>query len=278
MELNEPYPNEVTESINAFLDRIEQVLLKRGTTRGERTGICSEVETQIHTLIERKVEAGAELNLELVTGIIESMDPPESYAASAEPIAQAEPLGHGDPLPSSSKSTKWNRVFDYVRTRLDHPPRTSPELDWVAICGLVATCFGLVFIAVGLRGRSEESAVIGFLILFAGVMASGISFWRIRHSNGMLKGQKIASIGMLMLPLVIVNLILGAVLFASPFGRFLGAVVMAVALLYLNLRLVQYALHWLSCYSAKAPNSESIKPEPNADPGVPSGMIIEGNA
>ncbi len=278
MELNEPYPIEVTQSINAFLDRIEQVLLNRGTPRAERTSICSEVETQIHTLIERKVEAGAELNLELVTGIIESMDPPESYAASVEPTAHAEPLLQAEPVPSISKKTKKNPVLDSFRSFMNRPPRTSPELDWVAICGLVATCFGLVFIAVGLRGRSEESAVLGFLILFAGVIASGISFWRIRHSNGMLKGQKIASIGILMLPLVIVNLILGAVLFASPFGRFLGAVVMAVALIYLNYRMVQYALHWLSCYSAKAQDAEPTKPEPNVDSAVPSGMIIEGNA
>ena len=278
MELNEPYPIEVTQSINAFLDRIEQVLLNRGTPRAERTSICSEVETQIHTLIERKVEAGAELHLDLVTGIIESMDPPESYAASVEPIAHAEPLLNAEQHPSKSQSTKRNRVFDFVRTHLNRPPRTSPELDWVAICGLVATCFGLLFIAVGLTGRSEVGAVLGFLILFAGVIASGISFWRIRHSNGLLTGQRIASIGVIMLPLVIVNLILGAVLFASPFGRFLGAVVMAVGLIYLNYRMVQHALHWLSCYSAKAPGAEPYKPEPNADSAVPSGMIIEGNA
>lgn len=278
MELNEPYPIEVTQSINAFLDRIEQVLLNRGTPRAERMSICVEVETQIHTLIERKVEAGAELNLDLVTGIIESMDPPESYAASSEPVAQSDPLLQSEPLPSKSKSTKRNRVFDYVRTHLNRPQRTSPELDWVAICGLATTCLGLLLIAVGMSGRIEESAVLGFLILFAGVTASGISFWRIRHSNGMLKGQKIASIGMLMLPLVIINLILGAILFASPFGRFLGAVVMAVGLIYLNYRTVQYALQWLSCYSAKAPDAEPTKPDPIADSGVTSGMIIEGNA
>jgi hypothetical protein len=278
MESNEPYPIEVTQSINAFLDRIEQVLLNRGTPRAERTSICSEVETQIHTLIERKVEAGAELNLDLVTGIIESMDPPESYAASVEPIAHAEPLLQAEPVPSISNKMKKKPVLDYFRSFVDRPPRTSPELDWVAICGLVATCFGLLFIAVGLRSISEEGEVLGFLVLFAGVIVSGISFWRIRHSNGLLTGQRIASIGVLMLPLVIVNLILGAILFASPFGRFLGAVVMAVALLYLNYRMVQYALHWLSCYSAKGLDAAPSKPEPSADSAVPSGMIIEGNA
>lgn len=277
MELNEPYPIEVTQSINAFLDRIEQVLLNRGTPRAERMSICAEVETQIHTLIERKVEAGVAINLDLVIGIIESMDPPESYAGAAEPVVNAEPVLHADPVPAFSKKTKANPILVYFRSFLNRPPRTNPELDWVAICGLVATCIGLLFIAGGLRGRREEAAVFGFLALFAGVLASGISFWRIRHSNGLLTGQRIASIGVLMLPLVIVNLILGAVLFASPFGRFLGAVVMAVALIYLNYRMVQYALHWLSCYSAKSPDAEPSKPESNTDSAVPSGMIIEGN-
>ena len=277
MELNEPYPIEVTQSINVFLDSIEQVLLNRSTPRAERMSICAEVETQIHTLIERKVEAGAELNLDLVTGIIESMDPPESYAALAEPVLHAETPLHAKPVPTAGKKTKKNLTLGYFRSLLNRPPRTSPELDWVAICGLAATCFGLLFIAVGLKGRSEGGAGLGFLILFAGVIASGVSFWRIRHSNGLLTGQRIASIGVLILPMVIVNLILGAVLFASPFGRFLGAVVMAVALIYLNYRMVQYALHWLSCYSAKSPDAEPSKPESNTDSAVPSGMIIEGN-
>ncbi|HUP82511.1 MAG TPA: hypothetical protein VM260_28415 [Pirellula sp.] len=86
------YPTNVTPRINDFLDRIEGVLLDRDTPRAERTSICAEVESQIHTMIERKMEAGAELNLELIAGIIESMDPPESYA----PTLESQTIKNGD--------------------------------------------------------------------------------------------------------------------------------------------------------------------------------------
>ena len=70
-----------------------------------------------------------------------------------------------------------------------------------------------------------------------------------------------------MLPLLVINAILCAILFASPFGRFLGAVVMATALVYANFRFVQYALRWLATYSAAAPLAQPVKTEPNTESG-----------
>ena len=269
METNEPYPIEITQIINAFLDRIEQVLLIRGTTRTERTSICAEVESQIHTMIERKIEAGAELNLELITGIIESMDPPESYAQSLG----GESVVHTEPLASSTKSFKTSPLFELVGRLRERFHRTTPGVDWVAFGGLAATCIGLLLMLAGAGGgRAGEGVVaFGFLSIFAGVSACGISFWRIRHSNGFLTGQRVASVGMLMLPLLLINSILCVILFASPFGRFLGAVAMATALVYANYRFVQYALSWLASYTAAAPLAQPVKPEPKTDSGVLTG-------
>ncbi len=273
MEINEPYPIEISQCINRFLDRIERVLLTRGTSRAERTSICAEVESQIHTMIERKLEVGAELNLDLVNGIIESMDPPESYAPPIEPVLQSEPVLHAESISAASKEPVEKAMLGYVRKILDRPKRTTPGLDWVAICGLVATFLGVLFVFFGMNGRHEGTTIIGFLLIFAGVAASGISFWRIRHSNGLLTGQRIASVGLLMLPLLLVNGILSMVLFASPLGRILGALVLAVALLYANYRVVKAAMHWLASYSAKAPEGVYSKTEIVRDAGIEPGPL-----
>ena len=269
MDINEPYPIEITQIINAFLDRIEQVLLDGGTMRTERTSICAEVETQMHTMIERKIEAGAELNLELITGIIESMDPPESYAPSVE----AESVVHTEPLASSTVFPRTFSPIDFIGSMKKRFHRTTPGLDWVAFGGLVATCIGLLLIIAGATGgrAGEVVVVFGFLSIFAGVAACGISFWRIRHSNGLLTGQRVASVGILVLPLLLINAILCVILFASPFGRFLGAVTLATALVYANYRFIQYALSWLASYSAVVPLAQPVKPEPNTDSGVLTG-------
>ncbi len=276
MDTNEPYPIEVMQCINRFLDRIEQVLLTQGTSRAERTSICAEVESQIHTMIERKLEAGAQLNLELVNGIIESMDPPESYAPSAEPAMQSEPVLQAESISAATKESAEKVLLGYVRKIWDRPKRTKPQFDWVAICGPVVTLLGILLVFAGMRGRHDGTTLIGFLMIFAGVAGSGISFWRIRNSNGLLTGQAIASAGMLMLPLLLVNGILSVFLFASPFGRFLGAIVLAAALLYVNYRMVTAAMHWLTSYSAKAPEEVFAKAEKvreaTIEPGPLSGV------
>ncbi len=270
METNEPYPLEVTNAINAFVDRIEQVLLQGGTPRSERTSVCAEVETQIHMMIERKIESGAELNLDLVNGIIESMDPPESYTRSDEPAASLESHVRSAPSSPDVKSPEKRPMFDHVRKFLNRPARTTPVLDWVAIVGLASTCLGLLLAFVGIVERSEFATVSGLFWIFAGVIASGISFWRIRHSAALLTGQRIASVGVLALPIAISNAILCALLFATPVGRVLGAIVMVGALVYANYRVIQYALRWLASYSAEASqpvvdiNEPIRKPEPEA--------------
>ena len=278
MDMSEPYPANITQLISVFVDRIEQVLLSRGTPRVERTSICQEVETQIQMLIERRIESGAELNIDLVTGIIESMDPPESYAPAIDPIAEPtlEPTRHAEPSPPISKqpdSKPWAMppFVSYVRKFLDRPARSTPVLDWVAVCGLVATCFGLL-LTVTRPGRGDESTIFGLFFIMAGVAASAISFWRIRHSNGLLTGQRIASIGILMLPLLLINAFLITILFATPFGIILGVLAAIGIFVYGNYYILRYALRWLANYSVKTPSVELPKPEVSADHGMLPGV------
>lgn len=276
METNEPYPLEVTNAINAFVDRIEQVLLQSGMPRSERTNVCAEVETQIHLMIERKIETGVALNLDLVNGIIESMDPPESYARSVETVTDSETSFRSAASTPDTKSPLKRPLLDplleYVRNLRNRPTRTAPGLDWVSVVGLASTCFGLLLVFAGVAERSEFATVSGLCGIFAGVIASGVSFWRIRHSAGLLTGQRLASIGVLMLPIVLSNAVLCALLFATPFGRVLGAIVMASALVYANYRGIKSALRWLASYSAKVsqtavdPVEPIRKPDPDAGP------------
>ena len=246
MDTNEAYSEIITQTINAFVDRVEQVLLTRGTARAERTSICSEVETQIHLMIERKIESGSELSLELVTGIIESMDPPESYGVPVE-TAAVESTSTSQPTSKAPNASERKFGFAFVKKLLDIPKRTTPATDWVAIGGLGAICMGILLFAMAvLSGRhgGEVLAVGSFFMIFAGSIASVVSFWRIRHSNGLLTGQKIASIGMITVPFFLVNVMLCAFLFATPMGYVVGAVLMLAALVYGNYLVVR---HTISC-------------------------------
>ena len=278
MEMNEPYPTEVTQLINAFVDRIEQVLLSRGTPRSERTNICQEVETQIQMMIERRMESGAELNIDLVKGIIESMDPPESYAPVINPVAEPtiEPVLQTDATQQASKnadSKPWSKppFVDYLQKLLDRPKRTTPALDWVAICGLAAIFFGLFLVVAG-PGRGDDAAIIGLMVILAGVAASCLSFWRIRHSNGLLTGQRIASMGILMTPLLLINAFLIAVLFATPFGIILGVLTVIAALIYGNYYVLRRAMSWLASYSVRVPNADTTNTQVSPDNAVLSGV------
>ncbi len=267
MEMNEPYPLEISKAINVFVDCIEKNLLQSGMPRAERTSVCAEVETQIYAMIERRMEAGAELNLELVSGIIESMDQPESYAKEVAPFMLPESAALPVTPPSNRSTVEKQPFLKSVRKIMARPARTQPGLDWVAIAGIVASSVGVLMLIVGQGRRSEFLIVTGFLSVFAGVVASGVSFWRIRHSNGLLTGQRIASVGVLMLPIVFLNAVLCSILFATPIGRVLGAFILATALVYANYRVIKLALQWLDSYSATAVRETTSVP---AEPSRPS--------
>lgn len=282
METNEAYPEIITQTINAFVDRIEQVLLAKGTARAERTSICSEVETQIHLMIERKIESGSELSLELVTGIIESMDPPESYGVPMD-VSSVESTSTATSQPASKLPPSSEGIFGFAHFKklLDIPKRTAPATDWVAIGGLAAICMGVLLFPMALlsgRHGGEVLAVGSFFLIFAGSIASVVSFWRIRHSNGLLTGQKIASSGMIAVPFFLVNVLLCAFLFATQIGYVLGGFLMFAALVYGNYRVLRHTIAWLGAYSVNASEANAKASEARNDTTEVSGTILEAGA
>ena len=282
METNEAYPEIITQTINTFVDRIEQVLLTRGGARAERTSICSEVETQIHLMIERKVESGSELNLELVKGIIESMDPPESYAAPQNTAAvESTSTSPSKATAKARKPSERKFGFAYPKTFLNTPKRTTPSVDRMAIAGVGAICIGVLLFQMALlsgRHGGEVFAVGSFFMIFAGSIASIVSFWRIRHSNGLLTGQKIASIGMIAVPFFLINALLCAFLFTTPIGYVVGAALMLASLVYGNYRVVRHMIGWLGAYSVKVSNTDVKPTEARNDATEVSGAILEAGA
>lgn len=282
MESNEAYPEVINQAINAFVDRVEQVLLARGTARAERTSICSEVETQIHLMIERKIESGSELSLELVAGIIESMDPPESYGVPMDtPTVESTSTSTSQPTSKAPNASERKFDFAYLNKFLNIPKRTTPSVDWVAIGGVGAISMGILLFAMAvLAGRhgGEVFGVGSFFLIFAGSIASVVSFWRIRHSNGLLTGQKIASAGMIAVPFFLANALLCAFLFATPIGYVVGAGMMLAALVYGNYLVVRHTIGWLGAYSVKVSEADTKPSEARNDTTEVSGPILEAGA
>jgi hypothetical protein len=266
METNQPYPTDVAQHIHAFVDSIERVLIERAVTRTERNTICDEVESQIQTMIERRVEAGAELNLELVRSIIESMDSAESYARSTElgpsaPVAEsierkAEPL---------ERPTQWKarlgkkQIQDLVPEFISRQFGGATRTDFFAVVGLATSILGCLFLPFGMSRRHESISVFGLFLLFVGTIASGIAFWRIRNSNGRLQGHRLASIGILVMPLLFLNAVLAAVLIAGRVGLVIGVIAVVAGVLYGNYRLIRFTLTWLETSSlGETPVEESF--------------------
>lgn len=78
------WTEESRASINDYLDAVERVLLDQKVSRSERTLILGELESQIHSMVIAKSDAGASVSLSLVSSILETLDSPESYGR-AEP-------------------------------------------------------------------------------------------------------------------------------------------------------------------------------------------------
>lgn len=291
MESQQPMPPEIVQLIQSFVDRIETTLLARQLPRGERMTICDEIESQIYTMIARRTEAGAELNLELVNSIIESMDPPESYARNtldepnvpqfeSDPVASNathNPEVPAGAIPAPSVSSRFKKfVPEFVSRHFGETPHTDP----LGICGLIACLFGALLIPIGMGGRhgAEGVIVFGILLLFLGTIASAVSFWRIRSSHGKLLGTRYASLGLLVLPFVFTNCFLIAFAFATRLWMVLGALVLLAAFIYANYRVVRFALRWLETSSIGESNetANTTRPEGTVVGSVETVTVLNG--
>jgi hypothetical protein len=279
MESNQLYPPEITHAIQAFVDRIEAVLIERKLPRSQRANICDEVESQIQTLIDRRVESGATLNLELVNSIIESMDQPESYAMPDEPIVMESVSVPTDSTestqtnsPKSSSKTSLPNWKEYVPQFIQKRFASTPHVDSLALFGLACCAMGILFIAFALSMThgNGPSFVFALLLVFMGTIACAVSFWRIRQSNGKLLGIRYAAMGLLTIPFLIANTFLMLFLFATPLWMVLGGVLLAGIVLYSNYRALRFALGWLetssigeNIESPSVPKQENATVEPS---------------
>jgi hypothetical protein len=256
MEPNQAYTAEMLEMIQSFVDRVDQALIAAGMPRVQRNNVCDEVESQIHLMIERRIEAGSEQNAELVTSVIESMDPPESYSRQFETASDSKTQNQSDNV-SASKSTNGSisgstfttafgtRIPGFWRSIVDRLTSQEPHVDPVAVAGLGLVGLGAVLSPFGIAARSEGMTVLGFFFVFLGAIASGVSYWRIRNSRGNLLGKRFASAGILVLPLLVGNTLLVSVLIATGLWLVLGTAAVIAAFLYGNYRLIRKAVQWL---------------------------------
>jgi hypothetical protein len=89
--------------VDERLDAIDRVLLLAGVSRGERSGIVGEVETQIFELLGRRTSG--EPTREDLLAMLSQLDPPESYAPEGcDPKSLREKLAARRPRePQASK-------------------------------------------------------------------------------------------------------------------------------------------------------------------------------
>jgi hypothetical protein len=283
METQSALPEDVKTMIDSFVDRIDRVLVERGMPRTQRNTVCDEVESQIYLLIERKADAGSEINVSLVASIIESMDPPESYRDSADSSAAAadttvamdapiQVQSAAQPRNSQKTDSFWKTTELFTKLDAFLNPK-KPHVDPIAIIGLFLSCVGVLFLPVGVAARSESVTVLGLLTLFSGTIGSGISYWRIRNTKGRLLGKRLAAIGLLIMPCLFLNAIVVLVMVATRIALLLGVLAVVLAGLYVNYRLINRSLRWLEKESsiegvpsddAEAPIAETGAAEPQA--------------
>jgi hypothetical protein len=277
MDSNLSLSSEMTTAINIFVDRIEAILIRDAVPRSERTTICDEVESQILTMVAQRIESGSELSLELVKSIVDSMDQPESYSTSvgASTIESLEPIEmERIESPSSAPSTS-EKVGDCMEGK---PHASIPKMpSWRAAIGSIGrktigsllqtetivhgglglSMLGLLLFLLSFadRHRGGPGLLLGFAIMLVGCLLCGISYVRIRLSNGDVAGagtigarttgSRRAAIGMISLPFAMANLIVISILIGTHAWILLGAACVVVLVAYANYRLWQLALKML---------------------------------
>lgn len=254
MDTNTPFPAEIRKNIQEFVDQIDQVLIGRGLSRVERNTICDEVETQIFDMLERKTQAGAELNLELLSSVLETIDQPDAYRNSSQDTASSNTSTKNSDRKETEKqpgkpiASGLGSVWSYAQASFE-PVRSfyqrhtqKPHIDPLSVVGLVLGASGVILMCGGMAGRMETAIVIGLLFVFLGAVFSGIAYWRIRNAKGKLLGLNIAAIGLLIMPTYFANAAITAILFFTPLAILLGSLFLIATLIYLNYRVLRWAV------------------------------------
>lgn len=194
---------ELQALVDERLDAIDRVLLLAGVSRGERSGIVGEVETQIFELLARRTSG--EPKRADVLAVLSQLDPPERYA----------PEGF-DPKLLREKPAAWK----------PREPRASKLAIGSASFGaflVLATLFNVIVM-------EEESLLMLEVVAMLSVsICGGIALMRIERSRGWLYGRPAALFAAALFPLFLCNGIVVMTLLNSEWLLMLVGFVAALA-------------------------------------------------
>ncbi|MFO0915147.1 MAG: hypothetical protein U0795_19455 [Pirellulales bacterium] len=219
------WPDDVRSRVDDYLDRVERALASRLVPRSDRRSIVDEIETQIETLVSRRTDEGAKLNVVLIEEILQRMDPAESYGEGPERTADAEgsPSGDFHAQTAHAKPTQAEVIRPQV-----------PRRDPVAIAALLLWGFVVLTLMTG------AERLIVFCGMPAALVATGLAIWsiyRIRNSDGWLHGLGWAFGAACILPVLMIQWFLW--LFAeTPLALVLMVTVFLAVNIYVHYRVI----------------------------------------
>lgn len=255
MESSMNWPDDVRRRVDEYLDCVERALVSRLVPRSDRRSIVDEIETQIETLVSRRRDEGAELNVVLIEEILQRMDPAESYGEGPESTVGAE--GSPSGVYQGQAASTRNGHAEVIRPQV-------PRLDPVVIAAILL----LGFVVLTLFTGAER--LIVFTGLPAAVVATGLAIWsiyRIRHSDGWLHGLGLAFGAACILPVLMIQSFLW--LFAeTPLALVLMVTLFLAVNVYVHYRIIAAIWRRVSDGYQPRPMPPGATTAPRFDQGI----------
>jgi len=268
MEINPAqWDQESRNSMDAYLDAVEAVLLEQKTPRSERILILGELESQIHAVIALRLEAGAELQPDLVRSIIESLDTPESYRIDAQHANAGSPIGSELESKTHTSEAKESVSIDSgVGSTKERDPRFQAvhwlgklaayrqrsRIDEFAIASCICA-LGALLIAASTGRDREAGIVLTGLLLTVGCCLGWFSTYRIKRSDGKLWGGRLAFTGGMILPFMLANIAAITLVVQTP----LWILILIAAVLFANYWVIRRTWAWIASQSL-VPSTVSV--------------------
>ncbi len=260
MEINPAqWDQESRNSMDAYLDAVEAVLLEQKTPRSERILILGELESQIHSVIALRLGAGAELQPDLIRSVVESLDTPESYRIDAQHADAGSPVG--SELESKNHASEAKESVSSApvagapkerdpRFQAAHwlgklsAYRQRSRIDEFAIVSCICA-LGAPLIAASTGRDREAGLVLAGLLLIVGCCLGWFSTYRIKRSDGKLWGGRWAFTGAMILPILLANIAAITLAVRTP----LGILFLIAAVLFANYWVIRKAWAWIASQS-----------------------------
>lgn len=179
-------PQDAQRRIDQHLDAIDAALGSAGMTRSERNAILDDVRGQVAEMIESRVTGTP--TVADIEAVVAELDPPEAYKGQAA-------------YPSGS-SCDSRRIFQRNLTR------TAVSAGLAGLFLLMGlTTLAFIRSSGAPRGLSATLSVVGMIAMFLfaalfAVLFYAITISGIRHSEGRLKGLRVALFFVLTLPVI----------------------------------------------------------------------------